>query len=77
MTTADLGQAKRVIVDKDSTTIVGGGGAKAAIEGRANEIREQIRTATSDYDKEKLQERLAKLTGASRSFASAHRPRPR
>jgi chaperonin GroEL len=63
VTTADLGQAKRLIVDKDSTTIVGGGGVKAAIDGRASEIREQIRTATSDYDKEKLQERLAKLTG--------------
>jgi chaperonin GroEL len=63
VTTADLGQAKRVIVDKDSTTIVGGAGAKTAIEARANEIREQIRTTTSDYDKEKLQERLAKLTG--------------
>ncbi len=63
VTTADLGQARRVIVDKDSTTIVGGGGAKAAIDGRAGEIREQIRTTTSDYDKEKLQERLAKLTG--------------
>jgi chaperonin GroEL len=63
VTTADLGQAKRIIVDKDSTTIVGGAGAKAAIDGRANEIREQIRTSTSDYDKEKLQERLAKLTG--------------
>jgi chaperonin GroEL len=63
VTTADLGQAKRVIVDKDATTIVGGGGARTAIDGRANEIREQIRTATSDYDKEKLQERLAKLTG--------------
>jgi chaperonin GroEL len=59
----DLGRAKRVIVDKDSTTIVGGAGAKEAIEGRANEIREQIRTATSDYDREKLEERLAKLTG--------------
>jgi chaperonin GroEL len=63
VTTADLGQAKRIIVDKDSTTIVGGSGTKAAIDGRANEIREQIRTTTSDYDKEKLQERLAKLTG--------------
>jgi chaperonin GroEL len=63
VTPADLGQAKRVIVDKDSTTIVGGGGAKAALDARANEIREQIRTTTSDYDKEKLQERLAKLTG--------------
>jgi chaperonin GroEL len=59
----DLGRAKRVIVDKDSTTIVGGAGAKDAIDGRANEIREQIRTATSDYDREKLEERLAKLTG--------------
>ena len=63
VTTADLGRAKRVIVDKDATTIVGGAGAKAAIDARADEIREQIRTATSDYDKEKLQERLAKLTG--------------
>jgi chaperonin GroEL len=59
----DLGQAKRVIIDKESTTIIGGAGAKAAIAGRAAEIREQIRTTTSDYDKEKLQERLAKLTG--------------
>ena len=63
VTPTDLGQAKRVIADKDSTTIVGGGGAKTAIDGRASELREQIRTATSDYDKEKLQERLAKLTG--------------
>jgi chaperonin GroEL len=63
LTPDDLGRAKRVIVDKDSTTIVGGGGTKAAIDGRANEIREQIRTTPSDYDKEKLQERLAKLTG--------------
>jgi chaperonin GroEL len=52
-----------VIVDKDSTTVVGGAGTKQAIEGRANEIREQIRLATSDYDREKLEERLAKLTG--------------
>jgi chaperonin GroEL len=63
VTLADLGQAKRVIVDKESTTIVGGGGTKSAIDGRANEIREQIRTTTSDYDKEKLEERLARLTG--------------
>jgi chaperonin GroEL len=63
VTLEDLGQAKRIIVDKESTTIVGGGGAKSAIEGRANEIREQIRTTTSDYDKEKLEERLARLTG--------------
>jgi chaperonin GroEL len=59
----DLGRAKRVIADKDSTTIVGGGGSKTAIDGRAAEIRSQIKTTTSDYDREKLEERLAKLTG--------------
>ena len=59
----DLGQAKRVVVDKESTTIVGGAGTKATIDGRANEIRTQIKAATSDYDREKLEERLAKLTG--------------
>ena len=63
VTPGDLGQAKRVVIDKDSTTIVGGGGTKEAIDGRANEIRAQIKTATSDYDREKLEERLAKLTG--------------
>jgi chaperonin GroEL len=63
VTLADLGQAKRVVIDKESTTIVGGGGTKAAIDGRANEIRVQIKTTTSDYDREKLEERLAKLTG--------------
>jgi chaperonin GroEL len=63
LTLTDLGQAKRVVIDKDSTTIVGGGGTKAAIDGRANEIRSQIKTTTSDYDREKLEERLAKLTG--------------
>jgi len=63
VTLTDLGQARRVIADKDSTTVVGGAGTKAAIDGRASEIREQIKTTTSDYDREKLQERLAKLTG--------------
>jgi chaperonin GroEL len=63
VTLTDLGQAKRVVVDKDSATIVGGSGAKTAIDGRAAEIRAQIKTATSDYDREKLEERLAKLTG--------------
>jgi chaperonin GroEL len=58
-----LGKAKRVIVDKDNTTIVGGGGDKEAIKGRAAEIRKLIADTTSDYDREKLQERLAKLTG--------------
>ena len=63
VTPDDLGRAKRIIADKDATTIVGGAGAKDAIEGRANEIRAQIKTTTSDYDREKLEERLAKLTG--------------
>ncbi|HEX3358488.1 MAG TPA: chaperonin GroEL [Tepidisphaeraceae bacterium] len=58
-----LGSAKRIIVDKDNTLIVEGGGKKKDIEGRANQIRQQIETTTSDYDREKLQERLAKLTG--------------
>ena len=59
----NLGKAKRVIVDKDNTTIVGGAGDKEAIKGRADEIRRLIAETTSDYDREKLQERLAKLTG--------------
>jgi chaperonin GroEL len=59
----ELGKAKRVVVDKDNTTIIGGGGAKSAIEGRCQDLRRQIERATSDYDKEKLQERLAKLSG--------------
>jgi chaperonin GroEL len=58
-----LGKAKRVIVDKDNTTIVGGGGKREAIDGRTGEIRKLIADTTSDYDREKLQERLAKLTG--------------
>jgi chaperonin GroEL len=63
VTVEELGKAKRVVVDKDNTTIIGGGGAKAAIEGRCQDLRRQIERATSDYDKEKLQERLAKLSG--------------
>ncbi len=59
----DLGSAKRVIVDKDNTTIVEGAGDASAIQGRVGTIRRQIEESTSDYDKEKLQERLAKLTG--------------
>ncbi len=58
-----LGKAKRVVMDKDTTTIVGGAGEKSAIDGRCRELRKQIEETTSDYDKEKLQERLAKLTG--------------
>ena len=62
-TPADLGTAERVIIDKDTTTIVGGAGKKAAIEDRCKQIRSQIEDAASDYDRDKLQERLAKLTG--------------
>src|ERR1700758_338375 len=61
--TSDLGQAKKVTVDKDNTTIVEGKGKHAEIEGRVKEIRSQIDKTTSDYDREKLQERLAKLVG--------------
>jgi chaperonin GroEL len=59
----DLGTAKRVIVDKDTTTIVEGGGERKSIQGRVATIRKQIEETTSDYDREKLQERLAKLAG--------------
>jgi chaperonin GroEL len=59
----DLGRAKRIVVDKDNTTIIDGGGDEAAIKGRIAEIRAAIDKATSDYDKEKLQERLAKISG--------------
>ena len=59
----DLGTAKRVTIDKDNTTIVDGGGEGSKIEGRVKEIRAQIDKTTSDYDREKLQERLAKLVG--------------
>jgi chaperonin GroEL len=63
VTIKDLGRAKRVIIDKDNTTIVEGAGKKSAIEGRISQIRAQIEETTSDYDREKLQERLAKLAG--------------
>ena len=60
---ADLGQADRVVCDKDTTTIIGGEGAAAAVASRCQELRRQIADTTSDWDKEKLQERLAKLSG--------------
>jgi len=63
ITVNDLGRAKRVVVDKDNTTIVDGAGKKGDIEGRIKQIRAQIEETTSDYDREKLQERLAKLVG--------------
>ena len=59
----DLGRAKRIVVDKDNTTLIDGNGEEKAIQGRIAEIRSAIEKATSDYDKEKLQERLAKLAG--------------
>jgi chaperonin GroEL len=63
VTLEDLGTAKRITIDKDNTTIVDGGGADGKIEGRVKEIRAQVEKTTSDYDREKLQERLAKLVG--------------
>ncbi len=63
LTLKDLGRSKKITIDKDNTTIIGGAGAKKEIEGRCNQIRKQIEDTTSDYDKEKLQERLAKLAG--------------
>jgi chaperonin GroEL len=63
VTLQDLGRAEKVVSDKENTTIIGGKGTKAAIEGRIKEIRAEIDRSTSDYDKEKLQERLAKLSG--------------
>ena len=63
VTLADLGTAEKVTIDKDNTTIVNGSGAKEQIDARIGQIKAQIETTTSDYDKEKLQERLAKLAG--------------
>jgi chaperonin GroEL len=63
ITLDDLGRAKRVTIDKENTTIVEGEGSTADIQGRVNQIRRQIEETTSDYDREKLQERLAKLAG--------------
>ncbi|HBC5288755.1 TPA: chaperonin GroEL [Citrobacter koseri] len=62
-TLEDLGQAKRVVINKDTTTIIDGVGEESAIQGRVTQIRQQIEEATSDYDREKLQERVAKLAG--------------
>jgi chaperonin GroEL len=63
VTLDDLGKAKKITIDKDNTTIIEGAGAKKAIEGRVKQLRTQAEEATSDYDREKLQERLAKLVG--------------
>jgi len=63
VTLKDLGRVKKVVIDKDTTTLIEGGGTKKEIEARCNQIRQQIEDTTSDYDREKLQERLAKLAG--------------
>jgi chaperonin GroEL len=63
VTLKDLGRVKKVVIDKDTTTLIEGGGRKSEIEARCNEIRKQLEDTTSDYDREKLQERLAKLAG--------------
>ena len=63
LTITDLGRAKKVQIDKDNTTIIEGAGKKDAIEARVKTIRREIEETTSDYDREKLQERLAKLVG--------------
>jgi len=63
VTLKDLGRCKRIVIDKDNTTVIDGAGKKADIEGRIKQIRTQIEETTSDYDREKLQERLAKLVG--------------
>jgi len=63
VTIKDLGTCKRLVIDKDNTTIIDGAGTKKEIEGRCNEIRKQVEETSSDYDREKLQERLAKLVG--------------
>ena len=74
VTPKDLGHAKKVVIDKDNTTLIDGRGAKQAIEARIGEIRAQIEKSTSDYDKEKLQERLAKCR---RRRVVKWAPRPR
>jgi chaperonin GroEL len=63
VTIEHLGRAKRIVVDKDTTTIIGGAGERKAIDGRIDQIRREIKKTTSDYDREKLEERLAKLSG--------------
>ncbi len=63
ITLNELGKAKRVVIDKDNTTVIGGAGKKEAIQGRCGDLRKQIEKTTSTYDKEKLEERLAKLSG--------------
>ena len=68
-----LGRAKRVRIEKENTTIIEGAGKKPDIEGRIAQIKAQIEETTSEYDKEKLQERLAKLAGGAPRFRAPHR----
>jgi chaperonin GroEL len=68
VTINDLGTAKRVSIDKENTTVVNGAGTKADIQARCSQIRKQIEETSSDYDREKLQERLAKLAGWSSCY---------
>jgi len=72
----DLGRAKKITIDKDNTTIIEGAGKSADIEGRVKQIRAQVENTTSDYDKEKLQERLAKLVGGVAVIKWARRRKP-
>ena len=72
-----LGRAKKVMIDKENTTIVNGAGKKADIEARVQQIKAQIEETTSDYDREKLQERLAKLCGRRRGDLGWRRDRSR
>jgi chaperonin GroEL len=74
---ATLGRAKKVMIDKENTTIVGGAGKKADIQARVAQIKAQIEETTSDYDREKLQERLAKLAGGVAVIRVGAQPRSR
>ena len=74
---ADLGTAKKVRIDKDNTTLIEGGGKTAEIKARIDQIKHEIDTTTSDYDKEKLEERLAKLSGGVAAQPPARLVTPR
>ena len=73
----DLGTAKKVVIDKDTTTIIEGSGSRDSITGRVLQLRAQVDDSSSDYDREKLQERLAKLVGGVAVIKWARRPSPR
>jgi chaperonin GroEL len=73
----DLGRAKKIVIDKENTTIIEGAGKSKSIEGRVKQLRTQIDETTSDYDREKLQERLAKLVGGVAVIKVGAAPSPR